>query len=407
MDTEVAALLTGNALSVFGNYFELVAVAALTYQVSHAAWWMSLQFAAGFAVSIAAAPWAGRCVDRARDRRRLMVAADMARAVIAFLLALTHRPWHLVFLIAAGSVGDAFFGTARAALAVQVFGRDRVSFWNGLRSVTAGVCRLAGPLVAGLVVRHLGVGPAFALNAAGYLASAAAVLAVRPRLRQLDGAAGTNDWRTGYRSLLGDPLLRDAIALRTWALIGQWGTNTVWFVWVQAARFGGAGLMGSAIAVYEAGSLLAGAVLPRLARRAHLAVLVAVALVEALCWCVYPWAGTGAMVLALSAVEGACSWILMLLITTLVQQRVQDAGLGAALAAEGQIDAAGHLVGVGAAGFISPWVPLPLCFPVMALLAGAGFAATRIGLRLWRAGNGQQFCCETPTAEPRCTGMGG
>ncbi len=386
LDPETALLVTGDAAASLGTYFALVAMAELSFHIAHSVALMSLQLGAGAAAGILLAPLGGRLADRAADRRRLWLAGRLCQAVVAVLLALTRSPRLLVGLSAASAAGAALSAPASGAFLVDVFGRGRIVRYNASRTVAVGVARLAGPLLAGLVLARCGVAVAFAVDALGFALSAAAIAAVRPRRRPPQPAvpapaphAAPRDLppRAGYGPLLADPLLRFTLALRAWSLVGQWGVNSLWLVWIQAARFGGPPLMGAGMALYEGGSIAAGLLLPRLSTRPRTATPAALVALEAACWCAYPFVHGAPPVLALSALEGACAWLLNLLLTSWIQVRVPESRLGAALAAEGQVDAAGHLGGVAAGALAAPALGLRAAFGAMALTTAVGWGGTR------------------------------
>lgn len=373
VSADVVALLTGDALSVLGSYFLIVAVAALTYAVSHSVALMGLQFGATALLRAVAAPWCGILADRVRDRRVVMIGADLFRAAMVLGLARAHTGWQVVALAAATAVGTSAFFSARGALLVEVVGRERIARFNGVRNVIAGAARLLGPLLAGIVAARFGFGVAFACNAAGYLASAAATAVVRPRYRATVDAPR----RPAYGVVRGDPELLRTIIIRAWAQFGQWAMNATVLVWILAVPFGGTSVLGAAIAVYEAGSMVIGGMLLRVRRPVRASWLLAAAAVGALAWCTYPFVHSTPALLALQVPEGVCSWALAILAVTMIQQRAPEAVLGSVLAVEDQVDAVGNVAGNAAAAGLSALVAPPVAFPVLAGLAAIGYGVCR------------------------------
>ncbi|HUZ28090.1 MAG TPA: MFS transporter [Solirubrobacteraceae bacterium] len=355
-------LLVGDAFAVLGSYFQIVALAALAFQLTHSVAVMSLQFGGAAMFSLVLAPWAGRWVDRLADRRQAMILADVGRALLAVVLARSGLAWELIALAALSAVGNVVFFTARGALLVELAGRDGIGRWNGVRSVTAGAARLAGPFLAGVVAARWGVADAFFLNGATYLISASATALV-PAVRvvaRAPAAAGPG--------VLADPGLREVLGLQGFTQLGQWMVNTAWLVWAQAAAFGGTALMGTGMALFEGGSLVAGAILLRAGGRPRVAWLRAAALGEAATWCLYLVCHSAAMLLALSVAEGICSWAVATFALTLVQQRAPDDRQGAALAVSNQVDGVGRLAGTLVAGPL----PIPGVFALAAAVTAAG-----------------------------------
>ena len=104
----------------------------------------------------------------------------------------------------------------------------------------------------------------------------------------------------------------------------------------------------------------------------------------AVCWCALALAHSAGTVVALCLVEGMGAWWLRLFLPTIILQRAPDEILGGVLAVEGQIDAAGHLGGVGLAVVVGRVTPAPGGFPAAAVMAVAGLGATVAGFRLAR-----------------------
>ena len=383
---DFAALFVGDVFSVLGTYFNLVAVAALTFSLSRSVGAMSLQVGAASLTGMVVAPWAGRWADRTADRRRPMLLADVWRATLALALAGAHQPWQVAVIASLAALGGALYAPARGGLMVQLAGRERIARYNGWRAVIVGVSRIAGPLLAGAVIAHAGVAAALALNAAGYAISAIATLCVHARPRRMVSGPGTAGGASrphaAYAWTARDAVARGALVVWGWVLVGTWCVNTQWFVWVQAVHFGGPAVMGAAIAAYEGGSMVAGAALVRLGGRAQPWMVSAPAAGIAVCWCALALAHSAGLVVALSLLEGIGAWWLRLLLPTILMQRAPDEILGAVLAVEGQVDSAGRLGGVGLAAAVGRVAPAPGGFLVAAAVVVAGLGATVVGLRL-------------------------
>jgi DHA3 family tetracycline resistance protein-like MFS transporter len=120
------------------------------------------------------------------DRRLVMLWADVLRAitvgaVAALALAGALRFWELVLLVAVYSVGTAFFTPAFDAIVPDLLEPDDLACANSLDQLVRPLAlRLAGPALGGWLVA-VDTGVAFAVDAATFVASGAAVLALRPR----------------------------------------------------------------------------------------------------------------------------------------------------------------------------------------------------------------------------------
>jgi MFS family permease len=199
-------LWSGMCVSLLGDGAFLVALAWQVYALSDTATAMSLVGIAMTVPTIVFLLVGGVASDRL-DRRRIMVAADLARGVAVGLLALLSLTgalelWHIVGLVVLYGGGAAFFAPAFDAIVPELLPADRLAQANALDQVVRPIAlRLAGPALGGVVVGAFGTGTAFALDAASFLVSAAAVLAMRPPTGRpaVAGVSVVGDLREGWR----------------------------------------------------------------------------------------------------------------------------------------------------------------------------------------------------------------
>src|SRR6516164_7134818 len=122
---------------------------------------------------------AGPLVDRL-PRVTVMVGADLARMVLAAVLAVWHRDIALVYAVAFGlSAGSVFFNPAAGSLLPALVNDDELVAANsGIWSAAVLSQVLLAPL-AGLVVEAAGYGWAFGANAASFAISALILAGLR------------------------------------------------------------------------------------------------------------------------------------------------------------------------------------------------------------------------------------
>lgn len=122
--------------------------------------------------------FAGVMADR-WDRRRTMIASDLLRAAIVLGFLLVRNPGDLWLLYLLGLLHvtvSVFFSPARAALTPALVAPDALLGANSLLQTTQVVSGLAGTALAGVLVPLAKSGwPAFVLDAASFLVSAACV----------------------------------------------------------------------------------------------------------------------------------------------------------------------------------------------------------------------------------------
>ncbi|HWT24698.1 MAG TPA: MFS transporter, partial [Solirubrobacteraceae bacterium] len=199
-------LWSGACVSLLGDGAFLVALAWQVYAMSDGPTAMSLVGIAMTVPTIVFLLIGGVASDRL-DRRRIMLAADVARAAAVGLLALltltgSLELWHVVVLVVAYGTGAAFFAPAFDAIVPELIPPAQLAQANALEQIVRPLAlRLAGPAVGGVMVGALGAGVAFALDAASFLVSAAALLAMRRGARKPvpAGATVAGDLREGWR----------------------------------------------------------------------------------------------------------------------------------------------------------------------------------------------------------------
>jgi MFS family permease len=172
-------------ISLLGDGIFLVAMAWQAYELWNAPAALSLLGIGMTVPTIAFLLPAGVLSDRL-DRRSLMLCADVGRTVVLAALAILALTglltfWELVLLVALYGVGTAFFTPAFEAIVPDIVPPGDLAAANSLDQFVRPITlRLAGPAVGGALVAAVGTGTAFALDAASFVVSAAAVLFMRP-----------------------------------------------------------------------------------------------------------------------------------------------------------------------------------------------------------------------------------
>ena len=199
-------LWAGMCVSLLGDGAFLVALAWQVYQLSDAPTAMG---AVGVAMTVPTIVFllVGGVVSDRVDRRRLMVAADVARLAAAALLAALGLSgaleiWHIAVIVAVYGTGQAFFAPAFDAIVPDLLAPHQLAPANALDQLVRPIAlRMVGPALGGVLVGAFGAGAVFALDAASFGCSAAALLLMRPARTRAQGADGSvvADLREGWR----------------------------------------------------------------------------------------------------------------------------------------------------------------------------------------------------------------
>ena len=178
-------LWSGMTVSLVGDGIFLVAMAWQAYELWNAPAALALLGVGMTIPTIAFLLPAGVMSDRF-DRRTIMLYADVGRAlVIAALAALSLTGlltfWELTVIVALYGVGTAFFTPAFEAIVPDIVRAGELAAANSLDQFVRPIAlRLAGPAVGGVLVAWIGVGGAFAVDAASFAASTLALFLMRP-----------------------------------------------------------------------------------------------------------------------------------------------------------------------------------------------------------------------------------
>jgi MFS family permease len=199
-------LWTGMMVSLLGDGVFYVAMAWQVYELSDAPTALSL---VGLAMSLSQVVFlllGGVASDRF-DRRRVMLAADLLRAVVIGILGLlavadSLQLWHLVILSSIYGMGAGFFGPAFDAIVPDLVPDQLLAQANSLDQILRPTAlRLAGPALGGWLIAAWGTGGAFLLDAASFLVSAAMLVHMSPQSRRRGDAATASalrDIRDGF-----------------------------------------------------------------------------------------------------------------------------------------------------------------------------------------------------------------
>jgi MFS family permease len=179
--------LYGAQLITFaGEWFSTVALLGLVLELTGSAAAASLVLVLQTGVFALIAPFAGILADRV-DRRRLLVAANLARAPLPLLFLLAGEPgtlWLVFATIALLAAGAAAFEPTSSASLPNLVDRDRLPEANVLIGSAWGTMLAVGAAVGGLVAAVLGRDAVFVINAMAFGASALLIAGIRRPMQE-------------------------------------------------------------------------------------------------------------------------------------------------------------------------------------------------------------------------------
>jgi MFS family permease len=256
-------LWAGMTVSLLGDGIFLIAMAWEAYALWNAPAALSILGIGMTLPTIAFLLPAGMLSDRV-DRRLVMLWADFGRAVVIGVLAVLSLTgaltfWQLVVVVAIYGVGTAFFIPAFEAVVPDIVPSADLPAANSLdQFVRPLALRLAGPALGGVLIDVVGVGAAFALDAASFGISALALIFMRSSARGHSEAGGSigGEIRAGFAYIRRHVWLWATFASAAVAYLLFMGPAEVLLPFVVKNELGGsAGDLGLVFAAGGLGSL--------------------------------------------------------------------------------------------------------------------------------------------------------
>ncbi|MFB7380884.1 MFS transporter [Kitasatospora purpeofusca] len=338
-------------------------------------------------------------------RRRLLVAADLARAGVALALPFVGSVWQVYLLIFVLQAASATFTPAFQSVIPDVLPEERdYTRALSLSRLAYDTETLVSPVLAAALLALVGYRWLFWGTVIGFLASAVLVVSVvlpaavlAARIDPGPVAGGTGARSVGARSLAGIrlflsvPRLRALLALDLAVAAGgaMVIVNTVVYVREELGR--PAGDVPLALGAYGGGSMLVALLLPRVLDRvadrtvmlpaafAVAGLLAALAVVTTAGGGVWRWPA----LLALWAGLGAAGSLILTPGGRLLRSAVPPADLPAAFAAQFSLTHVCWLLAYPLAGWLGATAGLPAATVALAVLA---LASAGLATRVWRAG---------------------
>jgi MFS family permease len=174
-------LWLGQVVSLLGDWFNLIGSATLIAALTQSGFAVGGLFVVRMLAPFLISPLAGVAADR-YDRRKLLIATDLIRAVIVLGFLLVRDPslvWLLYVLTALQLAVSGFFFPAKTAILPDLVPRKHLGAANAVSSATWSIMLALGAALGGLVAGQWGVYTAFTIDSLTFLVSAFFIARVR------------------------------------------------------------------------------------------------------------------------------------------------------------------------------------------------------------------------------------
>ena len=235
----VRRLATARLISITGGAAAYAALNFTIFEKTGSASWVAVSLLLTFGVLGFIGPPAGILGDRF-DRRKVMIASELAGAVCFGMMALSSEPAWLLTWAFLSAVAEAPFFSASEAAIPNVAGPELTTWANSLVSASRLSGIAVGPALGGaLLAVSNNPDLVFGVNAVSFVLSALVIWSVRARFSGERGEEEFGGLRAGFRFLRHDRVLR-----------------TLLFAWVVFISGMGMSMVADAplAAVFDAGS---------------------------------------------------------------------------------------------------------------------------------------------------------
>ncbi|HEX2252708.1 MAG TPA: MFS transporter [Thermoanaerobaculia bacterium] len=392
-NTAFRRLWAAEIVSLLGDWFNTIALYTLVDRLTGSPMALGAVFIVKLLPMGLASPVAGLIVDR-WNRRRVMIASDLLRAVLVLGLLLVDEPgdvWLVYVVTALQMVVGSVFEPARAASLPNITSARELVTANALSAATWSAMLALGAALGGVATEWLGEQTVFVVDSATYLVSAWFLMRIAipqetdppeagpTRLGPVLRRAGRNildGWSYLRRNR---PAGRVALAKSLWSLGGG---GLVYMLVLLGERLEPAA-QATAIGVLFAVRGLGTGVGPIVGRRlfvdarAWVAVMGWMVIVSGAAYCLLaalPWGWWVVLPVLVAHAGSGANWVFA---TVLLQRRAEDRFRGRAFATEWLLITAADAVSILAASTLleAGWLTLRTGFLVFATVQVACGAA--------------------------------
>lgn len=262
----------GQLISQIGTWLQIVAQGWLVLQLTKSPFLIGLVAAAATLPSLLFSLFGGVLVDRF-DKKKLIIITQASSMVLATILGAmtilgTINVWQIIVLSFLLGVVNAVDMPARQAFVSEMVEKDKVPSAVALNAGIFNAARVVGPSVAGILIALVGVGGAFLLNAASYIAAIIVQFLIVPIVhKKPKHSHPIKAIKEGLSYTWTHPVIKALIMLTAIVSIFGWSYTTLIPYMAETIFHQGAAGLGYLYAAAGLGALLAALLVSALAHK--------------------------------------------------------------------------------------------------------------------------------------------
>ncbi len=206
----VRRLAAARVVSSGGSQAAEIALVYQVYATTHSGAWVAVALFATICAGGLLGPASGWVADRF-ERRRVMVASELAAGAAYLAMVPMHRPALLIGGALVATVVGSPFRAASAAAIPNLVSIDDLAWANALLGTAFNLALVGGPIVGGLLVAASGARLVFVINAATFVVSGVAIAMTRGHFggsaAGVQGHGERGALLAGFRLLVRHPVL--------------------------------------------------------------------------------------------------------------------------------------------------------------------------------------------------------
>jgi MFS family permease len=221
----------GQLVSTIGSSLASLAASIYIFRLTGSALSVGLMLMATAAPSLVVGLVAGVFVDRV-DRKRIMIVADIVRAILVFLIPFlidSHVAWLYILVMLTSAVGQ-FFEPAHASVLPEIASDEELAAANSFIAISSFGATAIGFAASGLIASRFPIEWAFYLDTLSFLLSAVFIFMVKIEPLVVKGRTTVKtvvrNLRSGLSFLFENPILKSLymVSLPVFISFGLWNS---------------------------------------------------------------------------------------------------------------------------------------------------------------------------------------